>query len=230
MSPVNRRDLVRHAVFDYPNAVRIRVRSVREWAVPAAYATGDKRPVVVIPGVYETWHFMRPIADELSRLGHPVFVIPSIRRNTRPIPETAATIAVEVARLDLHDVAVVAHSKGGLVGKHLMAFDDADHRIGRLVAVATPFAGSAMARWMPGRTLRAFLPGDPVIQSLSAERALNARITSIYPTFDSHIPEGSRLEGAHNVEVDTIGHFRILGAAGTLIAVIEAVERDTPVE
>jgi triacylglycerol lipase len=83
---------------------------------------------------------------------------------------------------------------------------------------------------MPGRTLRAFLPGDPVIQSLTAELALNARITSIFPTFDSHIPEGSRLEGAHNVEVDTIGHFRILGAPETLAAVVEAVEGTAPVE
>jgi triacylglycerol lipase len=227
---VRRRDLLLHAAFDYPNAVRIRVGSFREWRVPASYAQGDGRPVVVIPGVYETWHFLRPIADELSRRGHPVFVIPAIRRNTRPIPETAATIAREVARLDLHDAAVVAHSKGGLVGKHLMAFDDPEGRIGRLVAIATPFAGSAMARWMPGRTLRAFLPGDPVIQSLTAELALNARVTSIFPTFDSHIPEGSRLEGAHNVEVDTIGHFRILGAPETLAAVVEAVERTAPVE
>ncbi|CAN5151005.1 hypothetical protein BH11ACT3_BH11ACT3_22020 [soil metagenome] len=226
---MNRRDLVRHAVFDYPIAMRIRVRSVRAWPVPASYATGDARPVVVIPGVYETWHFLRPIADELSRRGHPVFVIPTIRRNTRPIPETAATIAGEVTRLGLHDAAVVAHSKGGLVGKHLMAFDDPEGRIGRLVAVATPFAGSAMAKWMPVRTLRAFLPGDPVIQSLNAQLALNARITSIYPRFDSHIPEGSRLEGAHNVEVDTIGHFRILGVAATLSAVVDAVERTSPV-
>ena len=40
-----------------------------------AYARGSERAVVILPGVYETWHFLRPIADELNRRGHPVHVM-----------------------------------------------------------------------------------------------------------------------------------------------------------
>ena len=54
---------------------------------------------------------------------------------------------------------------------------------------------------------------------------MNARITSIYPRFDPNIPEGSRLEGATNVEIPLWGHFRILTAAEALAAVVAAVER-----
>ncbi len=78
----------------------------------------------------------------------------------------------ELAALDLRDVALVAHSKGGLIGKHLLAYDDPDGRVDRLVAVATPFGGSRLARYAVGSTLRAFLPGDPVIRGLAGERAV----------------------------------------------------------
>jgi hypothetical protein len=64
-----------------------------------------------------------------------------------------------------------------------------------------------------------------VIVALGAARENDARLTSIYPTFDPHIPEGSRVEGATNVEIPVIGHFRILRAPGTITAVLEAVER-----
>ncbi len=193
-------------------------------AVPATYAAGSKRPVVLLPGVYETWHFLRPIANALSRNGHPVHAMLAMGRNRDPIPETAAVVAREIAALDLRDVALVAHSKGGLIGKHLMALDDPEGRIDRLVSVATPFGGSKLARYAVGSTLRAFLPGDPVILNLTAEEAVNARITSIYPRFDPNIPEGSRLDGARNIEVPIVGHFRILTAPQTITAVVEAVD------
>jgi len=193
-------------------------------AVPPAYAAGSRRPVVLLPGVYETWHFLRPIADALNRDGHPVHVMLGMGRNRDAVPQTAALVAREIAALDLRDVALVAHSKGGLIGKHLIAFDDPDGRIDRMVTVATPFGGSRLARYTMGSTLRAFLPGDPVIRSLEAERTVNARITSIFPRFDPNIPEGSRLEGARNIEVPIVGHFRVLTDPQAIAAVIEAVD------
>jgi alpha-beta hydrolase superfamily lysophospholipase len=196
----------------------------RRRPVPTGYAAGSERPVVILPGVYETWHFMRPIADELNRRGHPVHVVQAMGFNRDPIPATAALVARELRSRDLRDVALVAHSKGGLIGKHLLAYDDPDGRVDRLVALAAPFGGSRRARYTVGSTLRAFLPGDPVIRSLAGELAVNARITSIYPRYDPNIPEGSRLEGAANIELPLWGHFRILTAPASIAAVVDAVE------
>ena len=53
---------------------------------------------------------------------------------------------------------------------------------------------------------------------------VNARITSIYPVFDGHIPEGSALEGAVNIEVPVRGHFRILVEQVALDAIVSAVD------
>ena len=221
---MNRR---RHAVQllgDYPNALRFRAHAVRARAVPASFGEGRLRPVVILPGIYESWHYLRPVAERLNELGHPVHVIPALGLNRAPIPATASRVHAYLVERELVGVALVAHSKGGIVGKHLMALDDRDGRVDRLIAIASPFGGSAMARIAPNPALRAFLPNDPVIAGLAAERAVNERITSIYPSFDPHIPEGSALEGARNIEVPVVGHFRILLQPAVIAAVLEAVD------
>ncbi len=197
-------------VGDYPNAFRFRWRAVRARAVPAAFSVGDRRPVLILPGVYETWHFLRPVADALNADGHPVHVLPQLGWNRRPIPATAADVARVLIERELRDAVIVAHSKGGIVGKHLLAIDDTERRIERVIAIASPFSGSSMARLLPVRGLREFLPDDALLRRLAGERAANARITSIYPAFDPHVPQGSWLEGARNIELPVTGHFRIL--------------------
>jgi hypothetical protein len=82
-----------------------------------------------------------------------------------------------------------------------------------------------MARLVPSRTIRALGPEDPAIQSLAKRSDLNPQITSIYPSFDPHIPDGSQLDGARNVEVAAIGHFRVLKDPEALDAVAAAAER-----
>lgn len=221
---MNRRRHAAQLLGDYPNALRFRMRAARDWAVPPSFTEGVRRPVVILPGIYESWHYLRPIAERLSAAGHPVHVIPTLGLNRAPIPLTAAHVWDQLLARDLHGVAIVAHSKGGIVGKHLMAVQDHEGRVDRLVAIASPFNGSAMARIAPNPALRAFLPHDPVITALRAELAVNARITSIYPSFDPHIPDGCELEGADNIELPVVGHFRILLQPAVIDAVQSAVE------
>jgi len=218
-------DHVRYLLGDYPNAIRMRGLGLPA-RTPASYAVGSERPVVLIPGVYERWQFLRQFADALSARGHPIHVIPELGVNTRAIPDSGRRVLAALAARDLRDVAIVAHSKGGLIGKAAM-LEDADARIDRLVAVATPFSGSRMAFLTIVPALRAFRPSHPVIRRLVAEQAVNARITSIQPAFDPHIPEGGDLAGGTNVRLDVVGHFRVLEDPAALAAVIAAVERET---
>ncbi len=218
---MNLRRQARIALGDYPNAIRMRGLGFAA-RVPASYAAGAGRPVVLIPGVYERWHFLRSIADRLVAAGHPVHVVRELGINDRAIPGSARRVLRFLETANLRDVALVAHSKGGLIGKAAM-LDDADGRIDRLVAVATPFSGSRMADLMVVPALRAFRPSHPVIRRLVVEREVNARITSIFPSFDPHIPEGSAIEGGTNVQLDVVGHFRVLEHPATIAAVLRAV-------
>lgn len=214
---------------DYPNALRLRAAGARTRRVPADYANGPARPVLLIPGIYETWHFLRPVGDALHADGHPVHVLETIGRNGRPIAWVAEQARRLIQERDLRRVVIVAHSKGGIVGKQLLvdelARPDAERRIAHLVAIASPFHGSSMARLVPVGGLRAFLPGDALLGRLATERAVDARITSIAPRLDPHVPEGSRLEGAEYIEVDTVGHFAILRDPRTLDAVRRVAAR-----
>jgi len=210
---------------DYPTTLVIRASSFRNWYPPKEFEQGDKRPIVILPGVYETWHYLRPVAEALSRAGHPIHLVTQIGFNRRPIPATAEKAWRLLIDRDLHDVAIVAHSKGGLIGKQLLAFHDLEHRIDRMVAIATPFAGSSMSQIGPTPAMRAFNPSDPVIAALVAASAVDVRITSIFPSFDPHIPEGSRLAGARNIELPVTGHFRILFDPALPDLVIGEVER-----
>ncbi|MFK4484326.1 esterase/lipase family protein [Curtobacterium sp. AB7] len=215
----------RWAALDWWYAISWQVRSLGPTTADD-YRTGDGQPVVVIPGVYETWHFMRPLMDALHDRGHPVHVLPVLRHNLRPVPDSARDVFAYLEEHDLRNVLVLAHSKGGLIGKYAMTQLDDHGRIDRMVAVSTPFAGSGYARLAPVRHLRVFRAADPVLAGLARELDANARITSVYGVFDTLIPEGSELSGATNVRLPVGGHFRILGDVRTRDAVLAAADPD----
>lgn len=197
---------------DYRYAYGSRFMHLREGWDVSRYSSGDGAPVLLIPGIYETWQFLRPIAQRLHADGHPIHVLPALGYNTRPIVAAAGLGQDYVREHDLRGVVIVAHSKGGLIGKHMMVVDDRDQqRIERMIAVSTPFNGSPLARIAPARALREFSPHRPLIRRLLEEREADARITSIYGMRDQYIPGGSRLVGAHeNIAVSVVGHFALL--------------------
>ncbi|MGK9147970.1 hypothetical protein KXS11_10125 [Plantibacter flavus] len=213
---------------DYVHASLWHVRAFFGGRIPREYGRGDPaRPVVVlIPGVYETWTFLKPVADRLNADGYRIRIARGLGLNRRPIRDTAARFARALGRLPKPDAGcvVVAHSKGGLVGKELLITDR--ERLGLLgvVAVCTPFSGSTLARYVVDPSLREFLPTDATIVALGDERGVNGDVVSIYSTFDPHVPDGSVLPGATNVLLPVAGHFVILGSSELADAVELAVD------
>ncbi len=213
--------------FDYSYALRVHARTMLGGSVPAAYRLGDRAPILLLPGVYETWRTLRWFGDTMNAEGHPIVVVPGLAHNRRPIVETARFAQAVLDANDLTGVVILAHSKGGIVGKTMMLETDgaggAGRRIERMVAVNSPFSGSRMARFVPTRGFRAFRPDDPHLAKLGAVVDVNARITSVYADFDGHVPDGSELPGATNVRVPVEGHFRPLGHPVGRAAILEAL-------
>ncbi|MEN0128565.1 MAG: hypothetical protein AAGC49_03945 [Brevundimonas sp.] len=197
-------------VLDYSAVCRWQVEALVSRTRPDELVRDSGRQVVLLPGVYEPWRFLLPWATLLHEHGVSVHVLPELGINRRPIPATAVLVARYLADHDLRDVTLLAHSKGGLVGKLAMSQADPDGRIGELIAVNTPFAGSRYARWFPVRAVRAFAPTNATILELAAEVEVNARITSVFSFWDPHVPDGSALAGATELELETPGHFRPL--------------------
>ncbi len=165
----------------------------------------------MLPGIWETWRFLLPLIDRLHRAGHPVHAVTALRTNGATVDSSADIVASYLADHDLDDVLIVAHSKGGLIGKDLMLRPDSGPRVRKMLAISTPFSGSIYARYILLPSLHAFSPKDPTTLRLAADRSVNDRITSVWAGFDPHIPGGSELPGAAlNRRIDDGGHFRIL--------------------
>lgn len=222
-----RRTLLRRAgvvLLDYLYAGRHQLRAAFDRTTPDALIAGDgtRAPVVLLPGIFETWRFLRPLAEHIHAAGHPVHVVTALEDNRMSVAQAADLVRAHLEQHDLTDVVVVAHSKGGLVAKYLMGMPDSGARISSAVTVATPYAGSALAALIPVPSVRALLPSSPGILRLAVSRAVNARIVSVWGWFDPHVPGGSRLDGARNIELDVGGHFRIL-ARPELLAIVDEV-------
>ena len=212
-------------LLDYAYAVRGQVEGFLDRTDPAALQSGHREPVLLIPGIWETWRFLLAVARHLHAAGHPVHVLPSLKRNGAPVAASAAIVRDYLAEQDLRHVVIVAHSKGGLIGKYAMLRQDPEHRIDRMVAVATPFNGSIYAPYTVLPSLRAFSPADATTVLLGKNLSVNARITSLYGEFDPHIPGGSNLPGATNQQLPVAGHFRILRLAVLAEPLDEALGR-----
>ena len=110
-----------------------------------------------------------------------------------------------------------------------MTMSSVSPRISRLVAVNTPFSGSVYANFFFLPSIRAFSPQNRTLQSLLGHLELNEHITSIYGRFDPHIPGGSFVQGARNVQLETMGHFRPIADKRVLQEIDRAIaagERD----
>ncbi|MBI4134606.1 MAG: alpha/beta hydrolase [Candidatus Sungbacteria bacterium] len=204
-----------HWLVDYTYLFRGAMHSVWRHAPPEHYlgfVVPQKSPVVLLPGIGATWHFMRSVGDRLSHEGHPVYVIQELRFTTGEVGELASITRRFIETEDLTDLVLVGYSKGGLIGKYILAFLNADRRVKKLVAIATPFQGSRAAGAIPQKNLKELHPESSVIRQLSEERTANARIVSIYGEWDNHIwpTENARLEGAKNIQVPVRGHHKIL--------------------
>lgn len=216
-------------VRDWAHVVRRWPASVLDRTPPDALVGGPLTPIVLVPGIWETWRYLLPLARRLHAAGHPVHPLPGLGLNGRELPDSVERARAGLDALSLDRPVLVAHSKGGLIGKALLVdalTRDPGTAPRGLVAVCSPFGGSKLSWRVLARTpLGLFAPGGAAILGLAAETLVNERIVSIASAWDEMIPDGSRLAGAHNITLRGAGHFRPVADAGVARLVHEQVER-----
>jgi len=188
----------------------------------------DNRPtIILIPGVHGIWQMLKDIADRISLLGCSVYVAEKLGYNTKAVDFSAKLIRKLIEEKNLNNIIIVAHSKGGLIAKYLLAFENQDKRIKKVIAIATPFHGSQLAEFVPAKEYEELRPESPMIKKLNSQRAVNKKIISIFGTFDNHVwpTESCRLSGAKNIQVDIFGHHKILFDERVIKIVLEEIER-----
>lgn len=186
-----------------------------------------KSPIILIPGVYTKWQFLKAIADPISLKGHPVYAIEHLGYNTQAIHYSAKLIRELINEKDLHNVIIIAHSKGGLIAKHLLLYDNEDARVVKVIAIATPFSGSHLVKFIPNKTLKELHPESGIIKKLHSQSDANHCIISIFGEYDNHVwpTESCKLDGAKNIQVSTHGHHKILFNKQVHDIVLDEIEK-----
>jgi len=218
------------------------------------YRVAGKVPVILIPGILFKWGFMKHLGDKISLQGHPVYIVPELGYNMRNVKTAAKTLRSIVVHIvpgrghippkvlkgakiireliekeNFKGAVLVAHSKGGLIGKYLLVHNNTDHRVLGMVAIATPFSGSKFAKFIPHESFKEMNIDSEVIHELEKHQRINKKIISVFPEFDNHVwaENGSFLEGGENIEVPTKGHHRVLFSKKVEEVIVESVEKIT---
>lgn len=185
--------------------------------------------IVVLPGVYEDPSYFHRIFSPLEEAGYDVVTLP-LGRMTKPVPDLARQVLAELERFrsaaPTTPIVLLAHSKGSLVGRAVLAA--LPPNVYGLIAVAAPWNGSRLARLF-GRweAVSAMVPGGPATWTPwphERESIIRERIYSLAPMWDPHIPEGSVLEGATNIPLALSGHFRAISDPATLTVILACID------
>lgn len=192
------------------------------------HIVAGKAPVILIPGISHRWSSIKHLGDKISLTGYPVCIVPELGLNLYDIPKSAGIIRSLIEKENLSGVVIVAHSKGGLIGKYVLAHHNTDNRVLGMVAIAAPFSGSALAKLVPRDSYKELRIDSEIIRALEKHQAVNEHIISIIPEFDNHVwsEKGSFLDGAaENIEVPVKGHHKVLFSGLVLKIVLDSIEK-----
>lgn len=185
------------------------------------------RPVLLLPGFMSTRRGFTVLERRLRRDGYCVFSINLggllNTFNTRSIEETGLLVREKVEKLyrryDLGPLAIIGHSKGGLIGRYYIKRLGGHERCCALVTLGTPHHGTPTAYLGAALTglfapsIWQLMPMSPFIRRLKEGRfPENVHFASVYSRDDrvSPFPVSMIETGEHahlrNVEVPGITH------------------------
>ena len=182
---------------------------------------------LLIPGIFEGRYFMMPLARRLAKLGYDVHILPVDALNVRPPEQQAEHIHEYLERQGLLGTDIVGHSKGGLDALAYVRLHPRDRRVRRVVAVAAPFNGTTLSRYIPLASVRLLAADGEAARAVARTDLKAGRVVSIAPAWDNHIwhTSGSYLVMAANISLRVYGHHRILFTP-ELARTIDAVLRE----
>lgn len=202
----------------YAAGMQVRSRVDRREAQTLGSEDADVLALAV-PGAWDSWHFMEPLATSLAARGVRVRFVPELGHHLMSVDEAAPLVARALESLveeaEGRPVVVIGHSKGGIVGLRVLA-----ERIARnvvqpvgLVALSTPFGGSAWADRTRLKAVKELRLSSDVVAQVRKDAASGVRIVSIRPQRDPHVTSQFVPSRASRLRIRRPGHFQTLSSA-----------------
>ena len=188
--------------------------------------------MVLVHGYFANRGYFRALVSGLEAHGAgPVFA-PNLRSWMAPIETAEEELHGHIERIVAGTgqprVVLVGHSMGGLVARAYLA-RRGPGRVARLVTVASPHHGTALARWGIGPSGRQMRAGSAFLAALEAAegaRGAGVETVSIYSPHDNMVaPQAtSRLAWARNVALPGLGHIAIAQSRELVAALLPVLE------
>jgi hypothetical protein len=184
---------------------------------------GAASPVLLIHGIVCNRSVWRPLLVRLAAQGFAPVRAVSLEPLFADLDSQAASVVRELRELQRSSaglpVAIVAHSMGGLLARAALAAGGPG-LVSRIVTIASPHHGTALARLFRSAPARQMRPGSSWLQALNAGEhdAWPVPVTSIYSLHDNLIapPRSAALAGARVHELTGLGHLSLLRARVSL--------------
>ena len=205
----------------------------RLW-MPADRLPPGPYPILLVHGFgcsRGVWWLLR---RRLEAAGHTVATLsltPPYTSIGKLVPQLNQRIEEVCAATGSKQLTLVAHSMGGLVCRSYLARHGIA-RVDRLITLATPHAGSELARLGFGQNAREMEPGSLWLRDMAGE-AVKIPVVSLRNPYDNYVmpQDNQRLPGALDVELPPVGHIALLydkTVAERLIDALRDDRRKTP--
>ncbi|HEX8786652.1 MAG TPA: alpha/beta fold hydrolase [Telluria sp.] len=158
------------------------------------------------------WAHLAPLLDA-ARISHATVDLEPVAASIDDyVPLVERSVQALCAASGAQQVAIVAHSMGGLVARAWMR-SHGRARVARLITLGTPHHGTALASLGLGENAAQMRRGADWLQTLAAgeDAATRALVTSIYTHHDNIVaPQtSSELPGARNIAFGGVGHVAL---------------------
>lgn len=171
------------------------------------------RPVLLVHGYGVSrgiWWLLRRRLEAAGHTVATVSLVPPYTSLGKLVPQLNQRIEEVCATTGSRQVTLIAHSMGGLVCRSYLA-RHGNERVDRLLTLATPHQGTALARIGIGQNAREMEPGSLWLTDMAAE-PLKIPVISLRNPYDNYaMPQDKqRLPGAIDIELPATGHLAIL--------------------
>lgn len=194
---------------------------------------GGVLPVLAVHGYVSNRGMLAPLVRGLEAAGAPQVFTFNARGIFAPIEDVVAQLDARIAAVleatAQERLVLVCHSMGGLAARAWLARHGA-RQVERVVTIASPHNGTALAALGLGRNARQMRRGSDFLRALAAaegDRGPACPFTSIYTVHDTLVApqDTSRLPWAKNVELAGRGHVGILAAKELHLLVAEELRQ-----
>jgi triacylglycerol esterase/lipase EstA (alpha/beta hydrolase family) len=206
---------------------------VTSWLIPRAgaatriYPDSRHPPVLLLHGYgcnSGYWSRLTPLLDA-GRISHATVDLEPVAGDIDGyVPAVEQAVQALREATGARQVAIVAHSMGGLVARAWMR-EHGTSALARLITLGTPHHGTALARFGLGQNAAQMRTGSAWLQRLAAGESGEARalVTSLYTHHDNIVSprESGSLPGARNLEFGGVGHVALGSNPRVLAAVMK---------